>query len=77
MDNGDASNLQFLFSTFGSVSVSKRTDDLPDAVLRADAVGPHIPSFYNLRCSDVCVGGFCGNKHISTAFEVKIHIDKC
>lgn len=72
-DDSDASNSQFFrFSTFGSVSVSEGTDDLPDAVFRADAVGPHIPSFYNLRCSDVCVGGFCGNKRISTAFQVKI-----
>lgn len=69
MGRGHSSSLQFLVSTFGSVSVSKGTDDLPDAVFRADAKGPHVPSFYDLCCSDVCVGGFCGDKYIGTALE--------
>lgn len=51
--------ISFAF-TFGSVSVSEGTDDLPDAVFRADAVRSHVSSFNNLCCGDVCVRGFCG-----------------
>lgn len=47
--------------TFRRVSVFERTRNLPDTVFRADAIGTHFPSFYNLCCYDICVGGLWGN----------------
>lgn len=48
----------FIFFTFWSVSVSEGTDNLPDAILGADAIRPHVSPLYNLCCDDVCVCGF-------------------
>lgn len=59
MGHGQRSNKQFQVSTFWGFSVSKGTDDLPNAVLGADAIRPHVSSFYYLCCSDISVGGFC------------------
>lgn len=44
--------------TFLGFPVAEGADDLPDAVFRADAVRPHVPSLDDLRGRDVSVGGF-------------------
>lgn len=44
--------------TFLGFPVAEGADDLSDAVFRADAVRPHVPSLDDLRGRDVSVGGF-------------------
>lgn len=58
LQNQASSVSKRLAFTFRSVSVPKGTDDLPDAVLRADAVRSHVSPFDNLCCNDVCLCGF-------------------
>lgn len=74
LDHDCFSHLKVLVSTFGCVSVFKGTGNLPDAVLRADAIGPHIPSFYNLCCYDVSISCFCGHKHVNTVTHSRSHL---